>query len=154
MAEAHIRDEHMPQSRDETARHGSVIEVEERLLPERRLGEMPVQLLLENERREDDLMLLTSVKISETIEGDQKRTAEALTVDSGKDPTQMDRSVAYVCGQMAKLVVKSGSNTRWLVQLTYSTLQDRLTASDSNNALKIEFDCRPQSLAYRLTRRS
>ena len=69
MAEAHIRDEHMPQSRDETARHGSVIEVEERLLPERRLGEMPVQLLLENERREDDLMLRTSVKISETIEG-------------------------------------------------------------------------------------
>ena len=89
------------------------------------------------------------------LKGDKKRTAEALTaVDSGKDPTQMDRSVAYVCGQMAKLLVKSGSNTRWMVPLTYSTLQDRLTASDSNNALKIEFDRRPQSLAYRLMRRN
>ena len=36
---------------------------------------------------------------------------------SGKDPTKVDRSAAYICRQMAKSVVKSGLCKRALVQL-------------------------------------
>merc|ERR1712124_69533 len=39
---------------------------------------------------------------------------------SGKDPTKVDRSAAYVCRQMAKSVVKSGLSKRALVQLSYA----------------------------------
>merc|ERR1712027_255360 len=39
---------------------------------------------------------------------------------SGKDPTKVDRSAAYVCRQMAKSVVKSGLCKRALVQLSYA----------------------------------
>merc|ERR1711907_803197 len=35
---------------------------------------------------------------------------------SGKDPTKVDRSAAYICRQMAKSVVKSGLCKRALVQ--------------------------------------
>ena len=38
---------------------------------------------------------------------------------SGKDPTKVDRSAAYICRQMAKSVVKSGLCKRALVQLSY-----------------------------------
>merc|ERR550537_370311 len=38
---------------------------------------------------------------------------------SGKDPTKVDRSAAYICRQMAKSVVKSGL-CRALVQLSYA----------------------------------
>merc|ERR1711959_571996 len=38
---------------------------------------------------------------------------------SGKDPTKVDRSAAYICRQMAKTVVKSGLSKRALVQLSY-----------------------------------
>merc|ERR1711879_1046188 len=64
---------------------------------------------------------------------------------SGKDPTKVDRSAAYICRQMAKSVVKSGLCKRALVQLsyaigvakplslfveTYGTEQGELTADD------------------------
>merc|ERR1719321_345736 len=39
---------------------------------------------------------------------------------SGKDPTKVDRSAAYICRQMAKSVVKSGLAKRALVQLSYA----------------------------------
>merc|ERR550514_770841 len=39
---------------------------------------------------------------------------------SGKDPTKVDRSAAYICRQMAKSVVKSGLSKRALVQLSYA----------------------------------
>merc|ERR1712106_57234 len=39
---------------------------------------------------------------------------------SGKDPTKVDRSAAYICRQMAKSIVKSGLSKRALVQLSYA----------------------------------
>ena len=39
---------------------------------------------------------------------------------SGKDPTKVDRSAAYICRQMAKSVVSSGLSARCLVQLSYA----------------------------------
>ena len=39
---------------------------------------------------------------------------------SGKDPTKVDRSAAYICRQMAKSVVNSGLSARCLVQLSYA----------------------------------
>merc|ERR1711860_430977 len=39
---------------------------------------------------------------------------------SGKDPTKVDRSAAYICRQMAKSVVKSGLSARCLVQVSYA----------------------------------
>merc|ERR1711937_72166 len=77
---------------------------------------------------------------------------------SGKDPTKVDRSAAYICRQMAKSVVKSGLCARALVQLsyaigvtkplslfveTYGTEQGSLTPNDITNIVKINFDCRP-----------
>merc|ERR1712201_7513 len=87
---------------------------------------------------------------------------------SGKDPTKVDRSAAYVCRQMAKSVVKSGLCKRALVQLsyaigvamplslfveTYGTEQGALSAEDITNVIKIEFDCRPGALAVSLALR-
>merc|ERR1711912_28316 len=87
---------------------------------------------------------------------------------SGKDPTKVDRSAAYICRQMAKSVVKSGLAKRALVQLsyaigfpkplslfveTYGTEQGKLTASDITNILKINFDCRPGAIAVSLALR-
>jgi S-adenosylmethionine synthetase len=87
---------------------------------------------------------------------------------SGKDPTKVDRSAAYICRQMAKSVVKSGLCKRALVQLsyaigvakplslfleTYGTEQGSLTAEDITNILKIEFDCRPGAIATSLALR-
>merc|ERR1711881_814396 len=87
---------------------------------------------------------------------------------SGKDPTKVDRSAAYICRQMAKSVVKSGLCKRALVQLsyaigvakplslfveTYGTEQGALTASDITNIIKIEFDCRPGAIAVALALR-
>merc|ERR1711912_106463 len=84
---------------------------------------------------------------------------------SGKDPTKVDRSAAYVCRQMAKSVVKSGLCKRALVQLsyaigvakplslfveTYGTEQGGLTATDITNIVKINFDCRPGAIAQSL----
>merc|ERR1712186_258403 len=84
---------------------------------------------------------------------------------SGKDPTKVDRSAAYVCRQMAKSVVKSGLCKRALVQLsyaigvakplslfveTYGTEQNALTAEDITNIIKMEFDCRPGAIAMSL----
>merc|ERR1712039_796669 len=84
---------------------------------------------------------------------------------SGKDPTKVDRSAAYICRQMAKSVVKSGLCKRALVQLsyaigvakplslfveTYGTEQGALTAVDVTNIIKIEFDCRPGAIAVSL----
>merc|ERR1712051_778266 len=74
---------------------------------------------------------------------------------SGKDPTKVDRSAAYICRQMAKTVVKSGLCKRALVQLsyaigvakplslfveTYGTEKDGLTAAAITDIVKLEFD--------------
>merc|ERR1711978_800840 len=87
---------------------------------------------------------------------------------SGKDPTKVDRSAAYICRQMAKSVVKSGLCKRALVQLsyaigvakplslfveTYGTEQGNLTADDITNVIKIAFDCRPGAIAMSLALR-
>merc|ERR1719375_1900947 len=87
---------------------------------------------------------------------------------SGKDPTKVDRSAAYICRQMAKSVVKSGLCKRALVQLsyaigvakplslfveTYGTEQGALSAADVTNVIKIEFDCRPGAIAVSLALR-
>merc|ERR1712125_281490 len=87
---------------------------------------------------------------------------------SGKDPTKVDRSAAYICRQMAKSIVKSGLSKRALVQLsyaigvakplslfveTYGTETGKLTADDITNILKIEFDCRPGAIAVTLALR-
>jgi S-adenosylmethionine synthetase len=87
---------------------------------------------------------------------------------SGKDPTKVDRSAAYVCRQMAKSVVKSGLAARCLVQLSYAigvakplslfvecygSERNGLTADDITNVLKIEFDCRPGAIAISLALR-
>merc|ERR1712050_631513 len=87
---------------------------------------------------------------------------------SGKDPTKVDRSAAYICRQMAKSVVKSGLCKRALVQLsyaigvakplslfveTYGTEQGGLTAEDITNVIKIAFDCRPGAIAVSLALR-
>merc|ERR1712079_187080 len=87
---------------------------------------------------------------------------------SGKDPTKVDRSAAYICRQMAKSVVKSGLCKRALVQLsyaigvakplslfveTYGTEQGGLTAYDVTNVVKMEFDCRPGAIAASLSLR-
>merc|ERR1711903_22707 len=87
---------------------------------------------------------------------------------SGKDPTKVDRSAAYICRQMAKSVVKSGLCKRALVQLsyaigvakplslfveTYGTEQGALSANDITNVIKIAFDCRPGAIAQSLALR-
>jgi len=87
---------------------------------------------------------------------------------SGKDPTKVDRSAAYICRQMAKSVVKGGLAKRCLVQLsyaigvakplslfveTYGTECGVLSADDITNVLKIEFDCRPGAIAQSLALR-
>merc|ERR1712206_23537 len=87
---------------------------------------------------------------------------------SGKDPTKVDRSAAYICRQMAKSVVKSGLCKRALVQLsyaigvakplslfveTYGTEQGSLTADDITSVVKIAFDCRPGAIATSLALR-
>merc|ERR1711943_69348 len=87
---------------------------------------------------------------------------------SGKDPTKVDRSAAYICRQMAKSVVKSGLCKRALVQLsyaigvakplslfveTYGTEQGSLTPNDITNIVKINFDCRPGGIAVSLALR-
>jgi len=87
---------------------------------------------------------------------------------SGKDPTKVDRSAAYICRQMAKSIVKSGLAKRALVQLsyaigvakplslfveTYGSECGKLSADDITNVLKIEFDCRPGAIAVTLALR-
>merc|ERR1711945_14497 len=87
---------------------------------------------------------------------------------SGKDPTKVDRSAAYICRQMAKSIVASGLSARALVQLsyaigvakplslfveTYGTERGALTADDITNILKIEFDARPGAIAVSLALR-
>merc|ERR1712170_27765 len=87
---------------------------------------------------------------------------------SGKDPTKVDRSAAYICRQMAKSIVKSGLSKRALVQLsyaigvakplslfveTYGTECGSLTADDITKVVKIAFDCRPGAIATSLALR-
>merc|ERR1712062_687975 len=87
---------------------------------------------------------------------------------SGKDPTKVDRSAAYICRQMAKSLVKSGLCKRALVQLsyaigvakplslfveTYGTEQGQLTPDDVTKVVKMEFDCRPGAIAASLSLR-
>merc|ERR1712166_1166271 len=87
---------------------------------------------------------------------------------SGKDPTKVDRSAAYICRQMAKSVVKSRLAKRCLVQLsyaigvakplslfveTYGTEKEGLTAALITDIVKMNFDCRPGALARDLSLR-
>jgi len=87
---------------------------------------------------------------------------------SGKDPTKVDRSAAYICRQMAKSVVKSGLCKRALVQLsyaigvakplslfveTYGSEMGDLTADDITKVVKVAFDCRPGAIAQSLALR-
>merc|ERR1712096_560821 len=87
---------------------------------------------------------------------------------SGKDPTKVDRSAAYICRQMAKSIVQGGLAKRALVQLsyaigvakplslfveTYGSECGTFTADDITNILKIEFDCRPGAIAVSLALR-
>merc|ERR1711868_28765 len=87
---------------------------------------------------------------------------------SGKDPTKVDRSAAYICRQMAKSIVKGGLSKRALVQLsyaigvakplslfveTYGSECGQLTADDITKIVKIEFDCRPGAIAQSLALR-
>merc|ERR1719449_531082 len=87
---------------------------------------------------------------------------------SGKDPTKVDRSAAYICRQMAKSVVKSGLCKRALVQLsyaigipqppslyvdTYGSERGKLTAQNITDIIKMEFDCRPGAIAKSLALR-
>merc|ERR1711924_347644 len=87
---------------------------------------------------------------------------------SGKDPTKVDRSAAYICRQMAKSIVKSGLSKRALVQLsyaigvakplslfveTYGSECGKLSAEDITNVVKVEFDCRPGAIAMSLALR-
>merc|ERR1712048_1431343 len=62
---------------------------------------------------------------------------------SGKDPTKVDRSAAYICRQMAKSIVKSGlSSVPWCSSLTRLALRSlchclwRLTALSAANSLR------------------
>merc|ERR1712147_29385 len=87
---------------------------------------------------------------------------------SGKDPTKVDRSAAYICRWMAKSVVAAGLCKRALVQLsyaigvakplslfveTYGTHAPGLTPTDITNIIKIAFDCRPGAIAVSLALR-
>merc|ERR1712183_173203 len=87
---------------------------------------------------------------------------------SGKDPTKVDRSAAYICRQMAKSIVTSGLAKRALVQLsyaigvskplslfveTYGSECGKLSADDITNVLKIECDARPGAIAVQLALR-
>ncbi|OLQ11332.1 S-adenosylmethionine synthase 2 [Symbiodinium microadriaticum] len=87
---------------------------------------------------------------------------------SGKDPTKVDRSAAYICRQMAKSVVNSGLSARCLVQLsyaigvakplslfveTYGSEKGSLDVDAITKVLKIEFDCRPGAIAQSLALR-
>merc|ERR1711924_69550 len=84
---------------------------------------------------------------------------------SGKDPTKVDRSAAYITRQMANSVVKSSLSKRALVQLsyaigvakplslfveTYGTEQGSLTPEAITQIVKIAFDCRPGAIAKSL----
>eukprot|EP00510_Aplanochytrium_minuta_P000352 CAMPEP_0184023480 /NCGR_PEP_ID=MMETSP0954-20121128/11393_1 /TAXON_ID=627963 /ORGANISM="Aplanochytrium sp, Strain PBS07" /LENGTH=468 /DNA_ID=CAMNT_0026306387 /DNA_START=49 /DNA_END=1455 /DNA_ORIENTATION=+ len=84
---------------------------------------------------------------------------------SGKDPTKVDRSAAYITRQMAKSIVKAGLAKRALVQLsyaigvakplsvfvdTYGSEQGALTADDITDIIKLAFDCRPGAIAKSL----
>merc|ERR1712176_441593 len=81
---------------------------------------------------------------------------------SGKDPTKVDRSAAYLARQVAKSVVAAGLSKRALVQLsyaigaakplslfveTYGTEKEGLTAAAITDIVKLEFDARPGALA-------
>merc|ERR1712137_1281390 len=87
---------------------------------------------------------------------------------SGKDPTKVDRSAAYITRQMAKSVVKSGLAKRALVQLsyaigvakplslyvdTYGSECNDMTAEAITQIIKMEFDCRPGAIAKSLALR-
>jgi len=83
---------------------------------------------------------------------------------SGKDPTKVDRSAAYICRQMAKSIVVAGLAKRVLVQLSYAIAvakplslfvetygsEQSLSAADITDVVKLSFDCRPGAIAKAL----
>merc|ERR1712150_350401 len=73
---------------------------------------------------------------------------------SGKDPTKVDRSAAYICRQMAKSVVSSKLCKRALVQLSYAIgVAKPLSLFVETYVIKIAFDCRPGAIAQSLALR-
>merc|ERR1711943_84472 len=114
-------------------------------------------------------------------QGDAGLTGRKITIDtyggwgahgggafSGKDPTKVDRSAAYICRRMAKSIVKAGLSKRALVQLsyaigvakplslfveTYGTEKAGISAEDITNVVKLNFDCRPGGIALALSLR-
>merc|ERR1711998_73880 len=87
---------------------------------------------------------------------------------SGKDPTKVDRSAAYICRQMAKSVVKSKLAKRCLVQVSYAIgIADPLsvfvdsygscakgyTDADLLKVIESNFDLRPGAIAISLALR-
>jgi S-adenosylmethionine synthetase len=77
---------------------------------------------------------------------------------SGKDPTKVDRSAAYMCRFVAKNLVARAGAKECLVSVAYAIGVDEplmVTALDENNnridksALK-EFDFRPKAIIERL----
>merc|ERR1711990_405079 len=84
------------------------------------------------------------------------------------DPTKVDRSVAYICRQMAKSVVQSGLCKRALVQLsyaigvakplslfveTYGSECGKHTPDSITSVVKMKFDARPGAIAASLSLR-
>jgi S-adenosylmethionine synthetase len=83
---------------------------------------------------------------------------------SGKDPTKVDRSAAYICRQMAKSIVVAGLAKRVLVQLSYAIAvakplslfvetygsEQSLSAAAITDVVKLSFDCRPGAIAKSL----
>jgi len=83
---------------------------------------------------------------------------------SGKDPTKVDRSAAYICRQMAKSIVVAGLAKRVLVQLSYAIAvakplslfvetygsEQSLSPADITDVVKLVFDCRPGAIARSL----
>lgn len=84
---------------------------------------------------------------------------------SGKDPTKVDRSGAYICRQAAKSIVASKLARRAIVQLsyaigvaeplsvfvdTYGTAMNGLTDADVLKKLTAKFDFRPGMIAKSL----
>merc|ERR1712159_715635 len=61
---------------------------------------------------------------------------------SGKDPTKVDRSAAYICRQVAKSLS--------LFVETFGTEQGSLTPEAITQIVKIAFDCRPGAIAKSL----
>lgn len=79
---------------------------------------------------------------------------------SGKDPTKMDRSAAYMCRFVAKNIVANGYAKECLVSVAYNfgeenpamlhVLTDSFDSRKIMEIVKRNFDFRPQAIIERL----